>query len=128
AGTHDAHMQTDDWPGFPSAQEQPLLKIAVTHAPYRRVLDAAVADGADLVFAGHTHGGQVALPAYGAIVSNCELPTGVASGSSPWRTAGRTALVNVTAGIGASPAVPLRTFCPPEAVVIDLVPADQTTA
>lgn len=128
AGTHDAHMQTDDWPGFPSAQEQPLLKIAVTHAPYRRVLDAAVADGADLVFAGHTHGGQVALPAYGAIVSNCDLPTGLASGSFPWRSAGRTALVNVTAGIGASPAVPLRTFCPPEAVVIDLVPADQTTA
>jgi len=129
AGTHDAHMQADDWPGFPNAQDtNPILKIAVTHAPYRRVLDAAVADGADLVLAGHTHGGQVALPSYGAIVSNCDLPPGLASGSFPWRSAGRTGLIHVTAGIGASPTVPLRTFCPPEAVVIDLVPADQTTA
>ena len=129
AGTHDAHMQADKWPGFAITQDsQPLLKIAVTHAPYRRVLDAAVADGADIVIAGHTHGGQVALPAYGALVANCDLPTGLAAGLFTWRSAGRSALVNVTAGIGASPAVPLRTFCPPEAVVIDLVSADQARA
>ncbi|GAA4475886.1 metallophosphoesterase [Enteractinococcus fodinae] len=132
AGTHDAHMHADQWPGFGRAQPetdqgstgQPKeLKVAVTHAPYRRVLDAATADGADLVFAGHTHGGQVALPAYGAIVSNCDLPTGFASGMTTWRAAGRTTHLHVTAGIGASPTVPLRTFCPPEAVVIDLVAA-----
>ena len=126
AGTNDAHMQADEWPGFsPTNDTHPALKIAVTHAPYRRVLDAAVADGADLIFAGHTHGGQVALPAYGAIVSNCDLPTGLASGLFTWRTAGRQALVHVTAGIGASPTVPLRTFSPPEAVVLDLVPAEE---
>ncbi len=125
AGTQDAHMQADRWPGFGvQTNSHPVLKIAVTHAPYRRVLDAAVADGADLVIAGHTHGGQVALPAYGALVSNCDLPTGLASGLFPWRSAARTAVVNVTAGIGASPTVPLRTFCPPEAVVLDLVAAD----
>ena len=129
AGTHDAHMQADNWPGFGTYEEShSALKVAVTHAPYRRVLDAAVADGADIVFAGHTHGGQVALPAYGALVANCDLPTGLASGLLTWRSAGRSALVNITAGIGASPAVPLRTFCPPEAVVIDLVSADQATA
>ena len=100
------------------------LKLAVTHAPYRRVLDAATADGADVVFAGHTHGGQVALPAYGAIVSNCDLPTGLASGMTTWRAAGRISHVHITAGIGASPTVPLRTFCPPEAVVLDLVAAE----
>lgn len=129
AGTHDAHMQADDWPGFEATPDShPAVKIAVTHAPYRRVLDAAVADGADIVFAGHTHGGQVALPAYGALVANCDLPTGLASGLFTWRSAGRTALVNVTAGIGASPTVPLRTFCPPEAVVVDLVAAEQTAS
>lgn len=126
AGTHDAHMQADKWPGFAhvdeTAESGVHLKFAVTHAPYRRVLDAAVADGADIVFAGHTHGGQVALPAYGAIVSNCDIPTGLAAGLFSWRAAGRTSLINVTAGIGASPTVPLRTFCPPEAVVVDLVP------
>lgn len=121
AGTHDAHMQAEAWPGFENADPAAQLNIAVTHAPYRRVLDAAIADGADLVFAGHTHGGQVALPRYGAIVANCDLPTGLASSLFRWRSHGATGLVNVTSGIGTSPKVPLRTFCPPEAVVIDLV-------
>lgn len=135
AGTHDAHMNADAWPGFRPAVEasdghapaSAELRIAVTHAPYRRVLDAAVADGADLIFAGHTHGGQVALPGYGAIVANCDVPTGMATGLFPWRAAGRTGQVHVTAGIGASPTVPLRTFCPPEANVIELVAHDQVS-
>ena len=121
AGTHDAHMQADAWPGFDASDAAVPLRIAVTHAPYRRVLDAAVADGADLILAGHTHGGQVALPHYGAIVSNCDLPTGLAASLFRWRSRGQSGLVNVTAGIGTSPKVPIRTFCPPEAVVLDLV-------
>lgn len=126
AGTHDAHLAADRWPGFApdTTAHPPVLKLAVTHAPYRRVLDAAIADGADLLLAGHTHGGQVALPCYGAIVSNCDLPTGRAAGLFTWHSAGRVGKVNVTAGIGAAPKVPLRTFCPPEAVVLDLVPVD----
>lgn len=127
AGTHDAHMQADAWPGFTDTRPAAEVNIAVTHAPYRRVLDAAVADGADLIFAGHTHGGQVALPRYGAIVANCDLPTGLASGLFSWRSAGSTGLVNVTSGVGTSPTVPLRTFCPPEAVVVDLVASDAGT-
>lgn len=122
AGTGDAHMHKDVWPGFTTANATTLLRVAVTHAPYRRVLDQAIDDGAQLVLAGHTHGGQVALPDYGAIVSNCDLPTGLAAGLFRWRAHGKTGLVNVSAGIGASPTVPLRTFCRPEAVVLDLVP------
>lgn len=128
AGTHDAHLRADRWPGFLPLATPTTYNIAVTHAPYRRVLDAAVADGAAIVFAGHTHGGQVALPGYGAIVSNCDLPTGLASGLFAWRSAGRRALVNVSAGIGVSPTVPLRTFCRPEAVVLDLIAPDHTAA
>src|SRR5689334_10982119 len=37
------------------------LTLGVTHAPYQRVLDAYAADGADLIVAGHTHGGQVCV-------------------------------------------------------------------
>lgn len=125
AGTHDAHMQADAWPGFDRIASPVDLQVAVTHAPYRRVLNAAIADGADLVFAGHTHGGQIALPHYGALVTNCDLPTGLASSLFSWRAGGNHGLVNVSAGIGTSPTVPLRTFCPPEAVVIDLVATAQ---
>lgn len=58
--------------------------VGVTHAPYQRVLDAMVADGAGLVIAGHTHGGQLCLPFYGALVTNCDLDRRRARGVSRW--------------------------------------------
>src|SRR5699024_12244913 len=97
--------------------------MACTHAPYRRVLDAAIADGADLVFAGHTHGGQVALPHYGAIVTNCDLPTGLAAALFDWRAGGNSGPVNVAGGTSTSPTMPRRAFCPREALAVDPVAA-----
>ena len=60
------------------------LTLGVTHAPYQRVLDAYAADGADLIVAGHTHGGQVCVPGYGALVTNCDLDTARVKGLSRW--------------------------------------------
>ncbi len=73
-GTDDAHLGRDDYstvagPADPGAD----LNIGVTHAPYLRLLDAMTADGMDLIFAGHTHGGQVCVPGYGALITNCDL-------------------------------------------------------
>lgn len=124
-GTDDPHLELDVWHGFTAPTRAPrerVLTLGVTHAPYRRVLDAMVADGADLVLAGHTHGGQVCLPFYGALVTNCDLPREQASGLSSWTAAGRTVPLEVSAGIGAAPAMPVRVACRPEAVVLDLVP------
>lgn len=124
AGTDDPHLERDEWPGFPQGTGAPArsLAIGVTHAPYRRVLDAMVEDGADLIFAGHTHGGQICLPGYGALVTNCDLPTRQASGLSEWTRFERTVPLEVSAGIGAAPKFPVRIACKPEAVVLDLVP------
>src|SRR5699024_9430632 len=97
AGTLDAHMQSDAWPGFGESASAAHWRASVTDAPCPRVLDAAIAAGADLVFAAHTHGGQVALPRYGAIVTNCDLPTGLAAALFAWRAGGNTGTVNVTA-------------------------------
>ena len=103
----------------PGASER-ATTIALTHAPYRRVLDAFVTQGADLIFAGHTHGGQVRVPGRPALVTNCDIPPEQAQGLSTWRHARGSSLLEVSAGIGTSIYAPVRFACPPEAVVLTL--------
>ena len=43
-------------------------------------MDRFAADGYDLLLAGHTHGGQLRLPVYGALVTNCGIDRERASG------------------------------------------------
>ena len=124
AGTDDPHLGLDAWPGFPApapGDDDGVFRLGVTHAPYRRVLDAMTADGADLLLAGHTHGGQVCVPFFGAIVTNCDLPRSQASGVSTWTAGGRTVPLEVSAGLGTSPTAPVRFACRPEATLLTLV-------
>lgn len=100
------------------------VAIGVTHAPYRRVLDAFVTNGAEVIFAGHTHGGQVRIPGLPALVTNCDIPREQAHGLSVWHHARHAALLNVSAGIGTSVYAPVRFACPPEAVVVTLTAGD----
>ena len=107
-----------------SSAQNSITTIGVTHAPYRRVLDALVTHGAQLIFAGHTHGGQVCLPGGRALTTNSDLPSAQARGLSQWHLAGRSSLLNVSAGLGTSIYAPIRLFCPPEAVLVTLVGRD----
>jgi uncharacterized protein len=100
------------------------VSIGVTHAPYQRVLDSFVTNGADVIFAGHTHGGQVRIPGLPALVTNCDIPREKASGLSTWTHARRTAFLNVSAGLGTSIYAPVRFACPPEAVLVTLTAGD----
>ena len=92
----------------------------MTHAPYLRVLDAMAADGADLVLAGHTHGGQLCVPGVGALVTNCDLPRKQAKGLS----AHDGSVLHVSAGLGTSPYAPVRFACRPEATLLTLTARD----
>lgn len=96
--------------------------IGVSHAPYMNVLEALANAGAEMTFAGHTHGGQVCLPFKGALVTNCDLPTHAAKGLSAWMFNGRGMLLNVCAGLGTSIFAPVRFFCKPEVRLIELLP------
>lgn len=121
AGVDDPHLERDRMPALPSpAPRTPehgnVLQVGVAHAPYRRVLDAFVADGAELILAGHTHGGQLRLPGIGALVTNCDLPRQQARGLSDWQGAP----MNVSAGMGASPYSNYRLLTPPEATLLTL--------
>ena len=104
------------------ADDQPAVTLGVTHAPYRRVLNSFTDLGADAIFAGHTHGGQVRIPGFGALVANCDIPLDQARGLSTWRHRGRTVPLNVSAGLGHSIYAPVRFACRPEASLITLVP------
>ncbi|MEI2766453.1 MAG: metallophosphoesterase [Dermatophilaceae bacterium] len=132
-GVDDPHFDYDRYarvaaPADPSA----ALTVGVVHAPYRRVLDAMTADGAGLVIAGHTHGGQLCLPGVGALVTNCDLDRARAKGLSRWWPgAGASpaqsapqdaAYLHVSAGLGTSPKAPVRFACRPEATLLTLDP------
>lgn len=128
-GVSDAHRGWDDLDVLPGLLDSLQADVApaaatigVTHAPYRRVLDAFDDLGADMIFAGHTHGGQVRLPGYGALVANCDIPLAQARGLSDWTHRGRTVPLNVSAGIGHSIYAPVRFACRPEASLITLLP------
>jgi len=122
-GTDDAHLELDDYASVAGPRPDGVtLQLGVTHAPYLRVLDAMVADGADLVLAGHTHGGQVCVPGYGALVTNCDLDTARVKGLSQHVHAERAVPLHVSAGLGTSPYAPIRFACRPEASLLRLVP------
>lgn len=120
-GTDDAHHDRDDYSlvaGPPSDGVD--VSIGVTHAPYRRILDAMTADGCDAILAGHTHGGQVCVPGWGALVTNCDIEPARVKGVSTHQAEGRTSWLHVSAGLGTSPYAPFRFACPPEVSLLRL--------
>ncbi len=138
-GVNDAHLEWDKLERLPGALDElrenvswgdadgdgaDVVSIGVTHAPYRRVLNSFVTHGAELIIAGHTHGGQVCVPGFGALVTNCDLPKDRASGLGVWQHALGAAYLNVSAGIGTSIYAPVRFACPPEAVLLTLTGDD----
>lgn len=127
-GTDDAHLGRDDYAAVGGPPEPgAALNIGVTHAPYLRLLNAMTADGVDLIFAGHTHGGQVCVPGHGALITNCDLDTARVKGLSTHTSGGRTAHLHVSAGLGTSPFAPYRFACRPEVTLLTLVPGPERT-
>ncbi|MFM6966700.1 MAG: metallophosphoesterase, partial [Rhodoluna sp.] len=124
-GVDDAHDGLDDLSSLPSAETVTYdadVVIGVSHAPYLRVLDAMGEAGVDVLFAGHTHGGQVCIPGFGALVTNCDLPRKNAKGISSWTIGNKTLILNVVAGLGHSIFAPVRFACRPEVRLVTLLP------
>ncbi|NYJ05962.1 metallophosphoesterase [Petropleomorpha daqingensis] len=125
AGLDDPHLKLDRYekvagPADPTAD----LRIGVVHSPEPRVLDRFAADGYDLLLCGHTHGGQLRVPFYGALVTNCGIPRDKARWLHRWTqpTAEHPngTWLHVSAGLGTSPYAPVRFACPPEATLLTL--------
>jgi predicted MPP superfamily phosphohydrolase len=87
------------------------------------ILEAAATDRVDLYCAGHTHGGQVALPLYGALVTLSKFGKKYESGLH--REAGTWLYVTRGIGMEGGPAPRVRFFARPEITVIELAPAEE---
>ena len=119
-GTDDPHINKDKYELVAGPFDGDAFALGVTHAPYTRVLKQFAEDKTDLILAGHTHGGQICVPFYGALVTNCDLPTGQAKGLSEFDSGDRVTPLHVSAGVGTSPFTPIRLACRPEATLLTL--------
>lgn len=122
AGVHDPHADRDryDLVAGP-ANATADLRVGVLHSPEPPVLGKFAADGYELLLAGHTHGGQLRLPFYGALVTNCGIERERVSGLHRHPVGGR-AWLHISAGLGTSPWAPARFACRPEATLLTLTP------
>jgi predicted MPP superfamily phosphohydrolase len=127
AGVNDPHADRDRYdlvagPADPAAD----LRLGVLHSPEPKIMDLFAADGYNLLLAGHTHGGQLRVPGFGALVTNCGIDRARVSGLSMHPQVspdgGNTAWLYVSAGLGTSPWAPARFACRPEATLLTLTP------
>jgi uncharacterized protein len=121
AGVHDAHINRDRYAEVAGRADPAAdLRLGIMHSPEPRLLDQFADDGYDLLLAGHTHGGQLCLPGYGTLVTNCGLDRKRARGLHRYPAGGQ-AWLHVSAGLGTSPWAPARFACRPEASLLTLV-------
>lgn len=115
AGLDDWRLGSPDLAGTLAQLQPGAARVLLSHNP--DALPELPAGSVDLVLCGHTHGGQVSIPLYGALITGSRYGKRFAEG---WVDAPVPAYVN--RGLGVS-GIPFRAFCPPEIAVMDLLPA-----
>ncbi len=125
AGLDDSHIRRDRYEKIAGeADRSAEVRIGLAHSPEPRNLDKFAADGYDLLLCGHTHGGQLRVPFYGALVTNCGIDRDRVRWLHRWaeptpeHPSGT--WLHVSAGLGTSPYAPVRFACPPEATLLTL--------
>ena len=124
AGVDDPVNDKDDLVAALRGIPDDLFTLLLMHSPDG--IAGAVARGVDVVLSGHTHGGQIRLPFYGALFTHTLLGRRMSDGYYAGRRLrrfigirpGRTQLY-VTRGLGVS-GLALRFLAPPELTVITL--------
>jgi predicted MPP superfamily phosphohydrolase len=120
AGASSTRVPEIDIPAVERALEgapQSSYIVLLYHTPER--MAQAIAGGADLYLAGHTHGGQLRLPIYGAIVTASDAGKRYEMGR--YEVEGTTLYVSRGIGMEGRGAPRARLFCPPEIVCVDVV-------
>lgn len=101
----------------PPPEAAALFRVLLTHLPGH--FDEAARRGVDLTLAGHTHGGQLRLPVFGALIPDRRLVGKYQAGM--YESGGRRLYVNRGIGLEGGAAPRVRFWCRPEIAVIDIV-------
>ena len=115
-GIGDLCAGQDDLPAALRGAPAGDLHLLLCHSP--DTIDLPEADWADLVLAGHTHGGQMQIPGFGAVWAPVWRRRERASGLL---RLGQT-LLFVSRGL--SSGLPARINCRPQVALLELVPGD----
>lgn len=95
------------------------LRIILMHTPDTDSIIDLARKEVDIIFGGHTHGGQVRLPLVGAVISGCKIKTKFASGLFYFRNF----VLYVTRGLGEGRYSQFRFYCQPEASLVKIYKA-----
>jgi predicted MPP superfamily phosphohydrolase len=106
---------------FLSIEGEEKFHIVLGHRP-----DFSLGEiDADLLIAGHTHGGQFQIPFIGPLVTLSAVPREWASGMT-MISPGKILLVSRGIGLERGNAPRMRFNCRPELIILDLVPAESS--
>lgn len=119
-----AFDRADAWRNLLGTLPCDRFNIFLYHKP--DLIEDVSGPGVDLYLCGHTHGGQVALPLYGALITLSKFGKRYESGR--YQVGPTTLYVNRGLGFEASPAPPVRFLARPEIAVFDIVPASTPKA
>lgn len=93
-----------------------ILRIVLLHTPDSESIIDLAGRYSDIIFSGHTHGGQVRLPLIGAIISGCNIKTKFASGLFYFKKF----VLYVSRGLGEGRYSQYRFYCQPEASLVKI--------
>jgi predicted MPP superfamily phosphohydrolase len=97
------------------------FNVLLFHTP--DLIEGVCSTGIDLYLCGHTHGGQVCLPWYGALITFSKFGKKYESGL--YRVGETTLYVNRGLGLEQRPGPQVRFLARPEIAVFDIVPEPQ---
>jgi len=108
---------THSWKKIAPDISTDTLNIMITHSP-DLIPDVSSSGKVDFYFCGHSHGGQVRVPLYGALITLCY--TGKKYEMGLYREGGMTAYTNRGVGMEGGAAPRVRFLAPPELALITI--------